>query len=57
MNRQVAVWVNPKRPDMAVLERNTDEDRSQFKLSAILGTIFLLLGLGGLLGMYLLSRN
>lgn len=54
---QVVVWVNPKRPDMAILERNTDEDRSQFKLSAILGTICLLIGLGGLMGMYLISRS
>jgi len=51
---QVTVWVNPNQPEMAVLERGEQEHRRRYLLAPIVATAFLLLGLGGLLGMYLL---
>lgn len=51
---QVTVWVNPNQPDMAVLERGEQKHRQRYLLGPIIATAFLLLGLGGLLAMYLL---
>ncbi len=51
---QVTVWVNPNQPEMAVLERGEQEHRQRYLIGPIVATAFLLLGLGGLLGMYLL---
>ena len=51
---QVTVWVNPNQPDMAVLERSEQKHCQRYLLGPIIATAFLLLGLGGLLAMYLL---
>jgi len=51
---QVTVWVNPNQPDMAVLERGEQKHRQRYLRGPIVATACLLLGLGGLLAMYLL---